>query len=229
MSRLDSADDVTGIVSEFDLAKTLELAARLQPRARQVVVITGASDFDRRWETTARQQLAPYASRYEFVFQVGLPKNQLLDELARLPRDTIVLLTTIFRDGGGQAFVPRDVAQTVTSASSAPVYAPYETYVGRGIVGGFMDTFEASGIAVADLALEILAGRKTVPGPHPNSAGAFRVDWRQMQRWGLSESDLPVRTVVLSKDPSLWKAVVLTPSLRSMGHQPETNRFTAIP
>ena len=139
-------------------------------------------------------------------FLVGLPKSHLLDELARLPRDTIVLLTTVFRDGSGQAFVPRDLVPELTSASSAPVYAPYDTYIGRGIVGGHMDTFKSSGIAIADLALDVLAGRKpAIPGPRPSTASAYRVDWRQMKRWDLPEGNLPADTVVLFKDPSFWE------------------------
>ena len=69
-----------------------------------------------------------------------------------------------------------------------------------------MDTFESSGIAIADLALEVLAGRKfTNPGPRPNTASVNRVDWRQMRRWGLSESNLPANTIVLFKEPSFWE------------------------
>ena len=74
-----SSNDISGIVSEFDLTKTLTLAASLQPRARNVVVIAGASEFDRRWEKTARDQLAPYASRYE----IRIPGRLTQEPLAR--------------------------------------------------------------------------------------------------------------------------------------------------
>ena len=40
-------NDVIGILDRFDLAKTLEMALRLQPQARRVVVVTGADAFDK--------------------------------------------------------------------------------------------------------------------------------------------------------------------------------------
>ena len=40
---------ITGIISEFDISKTLALARHLQPNARQIVVIAGATEFDREW------------------------------------------------------------------------------------------------------------------------------------------------------------------------------------
>ena len=57
---MTSSPDVTGADSDYDWAKTLALAANLQPTARDVVVISGASDYDRRWSEDARRDLAPH-------------------------------------------------------------------------------------------------------------------------------------------------------------------------
>ena len=65
--------------------QTLELALRLQPDGRQVVVVTGAAAFDKRWEAVAREQLRPYADRLQVTYLSGLPLPLLLDELALLP------------------------------------------------------------------------------------------------------------------------------------------------
>ncbi|TXL81674.1 PAS domain S-box protein [Vineibacter terrae] len=193
-----------GIISDFDLAKTMELAASLQPDARNVAVIAGSTAFDKQWAETARRQLAAFEPRYTFRYLTGLPIAQLLDELRRLPRNTIVIYTTMFADGAGRPFPsPRDIVPAVSEASRAPVYSPYDSYLDLGIVGGHMDTFEATGIAIADLALEAMAGGKLTV--RPNSTRSYRVDWRQLQRWGLSETNLPAGTVILNKDPSFWE------------------------
>ena len=97
------------------------------------------------------------------------------------------------------------MATALAPLSPAPVYAPYDTYLGNGTVGGFVETFESVGIAAADLVLEILAGKDpaTLP-PRTNPGQAYRVDYRAMQRWNLRESNLPAGTVVLFKTPSIW-------------------------
>jgi PAS domain S-box-containing protein len=196
----------TGIVSRFDPARTLELALRLQPDAPQVVVVTGASTFDKRWDAVAREQLAPYADRLEITHLSGLPLPQLLDELARLPPDTIVIYLTIFEDGTGELFVPRDLTADVSAAGSAPVYGVYDTYLGRGIVGGYMESFEAIGREAGRLALRILAGEppESLP-PGAVETQAFMVDWRQLRRWGLDDANLPPGTIVRFEEPSLWQ------------------------
>ncbi len=196
---------VSGVVSRLDPVQTLELALRLQPDARQAVVVSGASDFDKEWDRTARGKFRPYESRVKFSYLSGLPMVTLLRELHRLPPDTIVIYLTVIRDGAGENFLPRDAAQMLSDASSAPVYGLYDTYLDHRIVGGYMDTFAAVGTETGRLALQVLAGGKpeTIP-PHEAETHAFRVDWRQLRRWGLSESRLPPGSVVLFREASLW-------------------------
>jgi PAS domain S-box-containing protein len=196
---------VSGVVSRLDPVQTLELALRLQPDARQVVVVSGAADFDRKWDTTARSKFRPYEGRLTFSYLSGLPMAALLRELGRLTPDTIVIYLTIIRDGAGENFLPRDVARMLSDAAGAPVYGLYDTYLDHGIVGGYMDTFAAIGTETARLARQVLAGAvpETFP-PHEAETHAYRVDWRQLQRWGLSESRLPPGSIVLFKRVSLW-------------------------
>jgi len=68
-----------------------------------------------------------------------------------------------------------------------------------------MDTFAAVGRETGRLALQVLAGTKPESIlPHEAETAAYRVDWRQLQRWRLSESRLPPGSIVLFKQPSLW-------------------------
>ena len=195
-----------GVVSRFDPVRTLELALRLQPDARQVVLVTGGSTFDQRWDAVAREKLASYTDRLQLTHLSGLPLPLLLDELAQLPRRTIVIYLTIFEDGAGELFIPRDLTAEISEAASAPVYGVYEPYVGRGIVGGYVESFEAIGSEAARIALRILAGDPPESQP-PESVEtqAFMVDWRQLRRWGLDETRLPPGTIVRFEEPSLWE------------------------
>lgn len=197
--------DITGVISQFDVDKTLDLAERLQPGVRRVVVIAGASETDRRWHEVVPEMIKARKSQLEPTYLFGLRYADLLAEVARLPKDTIVLLLTFFNDGAGVPFFPTDIAAAVTGVSSAPVYAPYSTFLGNGVVGGYSETFESTGRAAADMVLRILAGTHAseVP-PVVNPDQQFRVDVRAMQHWGLSQSRLPPGTIVEFKEPTVW-------------------------
>ena len=79
---------------------------------------------------------------------------------------------------------PAEALEKIASAASAPTYGPYATYVGYGSVGGNTVTFEAMGTAVADLAVDALAGKPINDVTVPQT---YVADARQLKRWGLSE------------------------------------------
>jgi PAS domain S-box-containing protein len=197
---------VTGITSRLNPVPTAELALRLQPDAQHLFVVTGTSDIDREWERAARRSLHSYENKLQVNYLAGLPMAELLRELRELPSNTIVLYLSLARDGAGQDFIPRDVAKQVAETANAPVYAVYNTFLGLGIVGGYMETFEEVGREVGRLGLRVLAGEKpeTLP-PNPTESAANYVDWRQLQRWGLDESRLPSDSLVRFRAPSLWE------------------------
>ena len=135
-----------------------------------------------------------------------LPYSELAAKLSSLSRDTIVIVLTVFADSEGKAFVPAAVAGDLSALSAAPVYGPYDTFIGRGAVGGFVETFESVGIAAADMATEILEGKAPSRDstPHKLRDQHYRVDYQAMQRWGLKEGNLPPGTVVMFKQPTIW-------------------------
>ena len=197
--------NITGIISEFNLDKTLALAERLQPEASRLFVIAGSGEVDRRWQSTARKTIEDRKRKFEVTYLFERSYSNLVEEVSKIPRDSIVILLTVFADSEGNAFVPAHVAGTLSAASPAPLYAPYDTYIGNGIVGGFVETFESVGVRAADMALQILAGKDPATiAPQTNPGQAYRVDHRAMARWKLQESKLPPDTAVLFKEPTIW-------------------------
>ena len=196
---------VRGILVKRDFAPTLELALSLHPQTKRVAVVAGTSEFDTRLLDQARNEFRVYEGRLAFTYLTALPLKTILAELSQLPPQSIVLFTTFFQDGGGEAFVTHDVAQRVSAAASAPVYGFVDQYLGRGIVGGNMYSFSAHGAEAAKLVLRILAGAEP-SGPLMSEVQTNKVlfDWRQMQRWGISESSLPVGSEMRFRDPTVW-------------------------
>ncbi len=212
------------VVTEYNSARTLELARGLQPNAHNLAIVAGASDYDRKWLDEAKHELEPFRGRYNTSYIVGLPYRETLDRVAHLPRDTIVIMLFYFADGEGRVRLPPEVASDIAKISPAPVYASSGTFFGRGIVGGYMDTFEGQGVAAADLAVDILAGKTLDAFPRQTkSQHVYRVDARQLEKWGLAEAGLPAGTIVSFKEPPVWEqhgglvlAAALVIALQSM-------------
>ena len=195
---------MAGVTLRFNLPGTLELAARLQPDARRIVVVNGTSPYDRNWLRRAREALKAYEGRLEVSYWSGLPLHQLLENLQKLPADSIVLYLAFSDDSAGHTYSPADIAKRVAAASAAPVYGVLETYLGQGIIGGAFPSFEAHGVLAGEVALRVLEGEKPENIGAPPSSPVATIDWRQLQRWKISESKLPPGSVVRFRLPSMW-------------------------
>jgi len=197
--------DVIGVPVKLDPEVTLEVALRFHPKTRRVFVITGSAAFDVYWEGVARRTFRPYEGRIEFVYLSGLAMDDLLKRVATLPDGSIVLYLPVSRDATGKIFIPAEALKLVAAASNAPIYGFADSFMGRGIVGGHVLSFEMEGKHGAGLALRILAGERpeqiSVTGVSPNVA---MFDWRQLRRWGINTASLPPGSDVRFREPSLW-------------------------
>jgi len=205
-SRSDRPGDMTGFITDYDITRTIELAERLQPKARDLVFITGASAIDQMWRDMYRRQAVPFQSRFNISFMDGLAYDEVLRRVSQLSPDTIVVLGALFVDADGRYLVAYEFAAEIAKVSTAPIYGPIDTFLGRGVVGGHMGTFEDAGIEVADLAVEVLNGAdpRSIE-PRSSHTQRFRVDAKQLARWGMSEASLPPDTLIRFKDPTLWE------------------------
>ncbi|MGZ9006490.1 MAG: hypothetical protein ACXW20_22185, partial [Burkholderiales bacterium] len=117
---------VTGVTIRFDPRANLELAARLQPSARNLVVISGTGEYDKRWVDRVAPLLRDYEQRFKTDLFICPTIRQLRDDVAKLPIDTIVLHLSVVRDGSRNV-LPRDAIKEVAAASTAPSYSFFET------------------------------------------------------------------------------------------------------
>jgi signal transduction histidine kinase len=203
---LESADNVFGIFGDYDIRPTVQLAVRLQPKARRVLMISGASEVDRAMEQEARRSLEGYASQLSVRYLSGLPKSELLREVSAVPRDTMIVILNYIADRTGEQHIPQEIAREVARAASAPTYAMFDTLIGTGIVGGHMDTFQDVGAQTAELALKVLAGdAPTGDGFGMRTARRDIVDARQLDRWNLPRKNLPAHAEVRFETPGIWQ------------------------
>jgi signal transduction histidine kinase len=197
---------VRGVLVKREFAPTVEIALRLHPKTERAVVVTGTSEFDTRLLEQAKRDFGFYENRLDFQYLTTLPLQNLLTELSGLPPRTLVFYTSLFRDGAGETYVPSQVVKRISAVANAPTYGFLDQYVGQGIVGGNVYSLSALGVETAKLALRVLAGTEVL-GPQvyelPTNKPLF--DWRQLQRWGISESKLPAGSEVRFREPSEWE------------------------
>ena len=198
--------NATAIIPPDGVNETLDLAWRMQPDAQRVVVITGVSDLDRRYEQLARKALSIRTEPVSVEFLTGLPLPDLVAQVAATPADSIIIYLTQFRDREGRPYTPRDVLHAVSQVSPAPVYGNAETFIGFGAAAISGESLAGRGRLVGEQVRAALAG-----GPHDHGRGLLYgptscvADARALERWSLDRRRLPSECEVEFADPSFWR------------------------
>jgi signal transduction histidine kinase len=199
-------EGITGVTINVDPAGTLDLALRLQPEARQVVVVGGVGEVDRTLLADARQALYRYRGRLQMTWLDHHTLEQMTEAVGQLPADAIVLYTAVSRDAAGRVFTPRVVLAGLSRTSKAPLYGMFDTFLGHGMTGGKLQSFEADGRRAAALALRVLGGEPGAAAPvQPPAPAECRVDSRELHRFGLRVDRLPPGCSIEFRQPGLWE------------------------
>ena len=195
----------TGVILKGDIGDLVPIVRALRPATRRIALVGGASDLDKAVLTIIRNALNQHEPELEVSDISGLSMQRIIERVDNLPPDCIILFCSIFIDGQGRHFVPRQALAMISSAAKVPVFSPFDSFLGYGIVGGHLLSFEAQGRKAMELAIRILTGES--PGNIPFSEYDTIVtmfDGRELKRWGISESSLPVGSVIKYREVSLW-------------------------
>jgi signal transduction histidine kinase len=196
----------TGTWVKLEPEKTFELALHLFPDTRHVFVVGGSSDFDNVVTSLTKKALSSVKTKSEIVYLTDMEMNRLLERLQTLPDHSIELYISFFQDSAGNKFLNSTVAlPMIASASNAADFGMSDTYIGHGIVGGYVLPFERQAKITAQIVSRLLDGKKAQELPIETLASVYMFDWHELQTWHISESSLPSGSIVMFREPSVWE------------------------
>ena len=203
---LTAGPGLTGIIRANTHRKTLDLALKLHPETKEVFVISGSPERDKRFETIAREELAGYDKRVRITYLTDLPIVELLNRVKELPQESIILYvwhrSALETEKALQTF---EVLEKIKQVSPVPIYGMGSRNVGYGIVGGYVQDSERNGLETAELVRRILNNTRPWDIPVDSASSVPMFDWHELKRWGISESSLPSGSVVKFKEFTLWE------------------------
>jgi PAS domain S-box-containing protein len=197
---------ITGTITGDNAAGVLDSAYRIRPGTKRVALVAGTAPNNVYSEQVFRKGLEPYLEKLELINLTKLSMEETLTRVSALPPDTIVLYAAITSDGEGRSFVPREALLSISRAANAPVFGLYDSFMGYGIVGGRLVSWEQLGIEAADMALRIMDGEPAASIPFGGETAYVDIyDWRELKRWNIPASAVPSGSEIRFRVPSMWE------------------------
>ena len=202
--------NATFVGEDFDMAGLVEDILQIAPDTTNIEVILGATLLERYWAIEFRRAFERFTNRVSFNFLNDLSFDQMLERLAKLPPRSFILLGLLLRDASGVTHNEDDALQRLHAVANAPINGLYKNQLGLGIVGGRLHQGELQGVESASIAIRVLRGEPISNFP-PKVIGTVgpRYDWRELQRWNISEDRLPPGSVIVFRQPTMWEKYIL--------------------
>jgi signal transduction histidine kinase len=202
--------DVTGTTIQLSLHDMIAMARVVMPALERIAMVGQPFD-DSSIYRNFKQDLLTYRrtrlfnAALEVIDLTGLPMADVRKRVAVLPENTAILYTGIFIDGAGVAFDPTDALADIAEVANRPIVISTETQLGYGAVGGLVLRPNLVGDDAARLTLRILNGETAANIPIVLGDYIKPIfDWRQLTKWGISESRLPPGSELRFRQPNLW-------------------------
>jgi PAS domain S-box-containing protein len=196
---------VTGVAEVLDAANTVELALKLHPNAREVVVVSDRTGTGLATRRELEEALPQFAGRAQFHFLDDLPIEAAASQLESVPSDRLVLLLSYAVDRSGQVFSHAASTRRLCASCPVPVYAVHELRLGHGIIGGSLLDARLHGARAAEMALRILKGDDASRIPiEMKSTSRLMFDDRQLRRFHVPHSALPAGAIVINEPRSTF-------------------------
>jgi len=196
--------NVTGRTFRMTLRDGVAAAQVMVPNLKRVAVI-GEPWTLMSSSSSLSRELPAFDDKIEIIDMTGLAMAEIKQRAATLPPDTAILYTSIFVDGAGVRYNPRDALAEILPVVRRPVVVQAETQVGFGAAGGFVALPVAIGTEAGELALRIINGESASAIPVAVGNAIKPVfDWRELKRWNVSEDRLPAGSEIRFRELDLW-------------------------
>ena len=202
-SNLTANDAVVAL--RINYLSAFENILQVLPDTKDVIVVVGTSPIEKFWKEAIGKEVEPLANRIKLSWTDELSFEALLKQASALPPHTAIFWELMIVDAAGVVHEGAAPLTKLHAVANAPIFSYDKSFFGSAIVGGPLLLPADSGREAAAVAIRILGGEK--PGEIRTPLVQFAspvFDWREMQRWGISESRLPPGSEIRFRSLTIW-------------------------
>ena len=193
-------ENITGVIENIDLEPTIQIAKLIKPDFNKIYTI---HDFTESGIAMNKEVSSTVKSIDASLNCIALPPMAVDDIIAsvkELPSDSIVLITTFYRDAQGLIVENSEFASLISKYSNVPVFSLYDFYLGYGVIGGAVLQGSKQGELAAKLANDYFDDKNLkslTPVVDPKTE--VIVDYNEITKYKVDINKLPKDTVILNK------------------------------
>ena len=190
-----------------DFVAVFDNILQVLPDTKTIAVVIGASPLEKFWLDELKRELKPL----EGPGRPRLVRRPVVEEILKrasaLPPHTVLFWGLMSVDGAGIAHEGDLALRSLHAVANAPIFSYQEAFLRRRNRRrpDALDRPKPVGRPSTRRCESSGARSRTASRYEPIGFGPPKYDWRELQRWGISESNLPPGSEILFREPAVWE------------------------
>lgn len=199
----------TGVEEIFDAPATVEVALKLNPNLKEILVINDFLPSGIAWAKMIKDDLQAkgYNEKFKISFIGDWSMQELQEHIKNLQKNSMGMIGLYFRDHNDQFFTAKEAAKLMSQDHNIPIYNLLNLYLDKqAAVGGNVISGYYQGETAAKLAIRILNGENVKDiAIIKEGANRYIYDYQELIRLKLPMSKLPKDSIILNQPYSFYQ------------------------
>lgn len=195
-----------GVTEEADIETNVQTLLGIHPDTEKIYVINDTTVTGQKVRKEVDRIIKKYAGEMEFILLEDISVDELIEQVAAIPPNSLVLFSLFLRDKYGHTFEYYDVITSVYDVSPVPIYGLWDFYFGHGLVGGMVTNGYSQGDTAGSIIFQLLKeGVSAEIQRVHHSPNRHIFDYNILKKHDINPKVLPPDSLVLNFPVSFYQ------------------------
>ncbi|WP_018590818.1 sensor histidine kinase [Terrisporobacter glycolicus] len=200
----DEKKYITGFMDGRSKIELIKIITRLQPQIKTINVLIDNTNYCKDIKDKLLRNRYLLDDHINLSFIEAKYEDEIISKIKDMDENNEALLICgVFKNKNTYDYANSDkFIRRIKEIKHIPIYTSREDYMGKGVIGGYIDIGSEYGKSLGKMVLKIYKEEGISSVPLINRVGAnYMVDYDQIYKYDISPSDLPEETVIINKKP----------------------------
>ena len=192
---------ITGVEDEPSIKETLEVALKLHPGTKEIIILTDSVTVSGKiLKDHAEQAVNQLVSQPKITYWEDVNYDIIEQRKNGIDDKTVLLWIGMIKNTNGIIPDFREQSTFLSKTLPIPIYSCWSHSIGYGFVGGKIVDSATQGRIAAELAIQVLDGKKadSLEIVKAKNANKYQFDYNQLKRFGIKKSQLPKDSTIIN-------------------------------
>ncbi|WP_343342320.1 HAMP domain-containing sensor histidine kinase [Terrisporobacter petrolearius] len=195
---------ITGFMDGRSKIELIKIITRLQPKIKKINVLIDDTNYCKDIKDKLLRNRYLLDNHINLNFIEAKYEDEILGKIKNIDENNEALLICgVFKDENTYDYAnSQEFIRKIKEKKHIPIYTSREDYIGKGVIGGYIDIGSEYGESLGKMVLKIYKEEGISSVPFINRVGAiYMVDYEQIYIYNIKPSDLPEETIIINKKP----------------------------